>query len=573
MNRVLFYLFFQILVVISQAQSACSPIVGIAAPPPFAIRSMAEWEELDAILISWRVNSQYPGADRVLADIIKSAQPECKVIIACETPDLIFDANTILQNYGVVTSSNIVYIVGKNNSIWTRDYAPNTVYRTDNHERIFVDWIYNNPIRVKDDTLSTTLATFLETPLYSMTDTFGLVNVGGNFMTDGLDRAFSTKLVLEDNALNDNFCIDLTESQIDDFHQKFMGINKYIKLNRMPFDTLDHLDMHWKMLDETTFLVSKYPDNGSNGPYLETNVSNFVNTYKTPFNTKYRMVRVPMSPDLEGDFPQSEADTFRTYSNAVFINKTILVPTYNAPTDSLALAIWRNEKPGYKVVGINSGPLIRRNGALHCVVKEIGAANPLTIQHGSKECAILTTEGIYFEVNTQHKSGIASVLLYWKKENDPDWQSIELSQIVGTNIWNTHIPNQTLDTKIQYYFQATANDGKVQKRPMPAPDAYFNTKICDNTINIAEISTFKAKIIPNTTNDYSILSFENNQNKAASLTVFNALGERVRSVFMDNFNTNLQEIRIEKGELRDGVYWVVLNNGNKSEALIWVLIN
>jgi agmatine deiminase len=550
----------------------CPTKIGIPSPPNFAVRSMAEWEELEAIVVTYRVSSQYAGADQVLGEIIKNAQTECKVIIACDNANIQAQATDFLTNYGIDLTQNIVFLIAPNNSIWVRDYAPNTVYQVGTNQRILVDWLYNNPIRTRDDTLAITLATYLNSPLYSMTgDTFGLVNVGGNFMCDGMGSAFSTRLVIDDNVLNDDLCTDLTEAEIDDFHQSYMGIQRYVKINRMPFDTLDHLDMHWKMLDETTFLVNKYPENVSNHSVLEANIQSFVNTYKTPFNTKYRIVSVPIPPDLEGDYPQAEADSFRTYSNAIFINKTILVPIYGSPFDSLALAIWQSEKPGFKVVGINCGALIRRNGALHCVVKEIGVADPLLIQHNETQCAQLTTQGIFFEIKANHSSGLATVFMFWKNENDSNWQSVEMSSINNLNDWKATIPNQPQRTKLQYYFQATANSGKTQMRPMPAPLAYFRTEICDSTVNITEIPVLEAKLFPNPSKHSTTMIVYNKENWQGRIEIYDILGRKVATIFKGELKEGEHSFIIDRDKMANGLYLLLMKTNGKiaSKNLIW----
>ena len=50
---------------------------------------------------------------------------------------------------------------------------------------------------------------------------------------------------------------------------------------------------------------------------------------------------------------QTMEGIYRTYTNAVFVNKTILVPTYRPSVDNPALDQWRDLMPGYNIVGID----------------------------------------------------------------------------------------------------------------------------------------------------------------------------------------------------------------------------
>ena len=50
----------------------------ITSPPVGDLRTMAEWEELQAICITWT------GYKSILAQIIQEVQTECEVIILCD---------------------------------------------------------------------------------------------------------------------------------------------------------------------------------------------------------------------------------------------------------------------------------------------------------------------------------------------------------------------------------------------------------------------------------------------------------------------------------------------------------
>ena len=53
---------------------------GISTPPPFAARTMAEWEEVESLVITW---TSYTG---ILKQIVRAAKEECEVIIVCSDP-------------------------------------------------------------------------------------------------------------------------------------------------------------------------------------------------------------------------------------------------------------------------------------------------------------------------------------------------------------------------------------------------------------------------------------------------------------------------------------------------------
>lgn len=71
-----------------------------------------------------------------------------------------------------------------------------------------------------------------------------------------------------------------------------------------------------------------------------------------------------------------EDDTLKalpaSYVNFLFLNqKTLLFPTYNKPTDFIALETLRKALIDYTIIPINCEALIRQHGSLHCISMQI----------------------------------------------------------------------------------------------------------------------------------------------------------------------------------------------------------
>ena len=170
-----------------------TPMPGAVTSPLVdgAPRSIGEWEELQAIAITW---TSYRD---ILAEIVRHAVKEVEVFIVTRSET---NTRNDLENRGVDPDSNIVYLVSDFNSVWMRDYGPNPAYLDDVDSLVLVDWIYNRP-RPKDDVVPALIAQYLDVPLLSTTEPpYDLVNTGGNYMTDGLGRGFSSNLVLDENG-------------------------------------------------------------------------------------------------------------------------------------------------------------------------------------------------------------------------------------------------------------------------------------------------------------------------------------------------------------------------------------
>ena len=60
------------------------------------------------------------------------------------------------------------------------------------------------------------------------------------------------------------------------------------------------------------------------------------------------------------------------YNCGLVVNKKMIVPVYGAPEDELALKIYRENLPGYKVVGVDFSAYLA--GGINCQTLEIPPA-------------------------------------------------------------------------------------------------------------------------------------------------------------------------------------------------------
>ena len=88
------------------------------------------------------------------------------------------------------------------------------------------------------------------------------------------------------------------------------------------------------------------------------------------------------APEQGGGYP-TKTD-YLTYSNAVFVNNTVILPTYQQ-YDTTAIRIWEEALPGYNIVGIDcdggNSNIIALSGAIHCITHSVGVEDPLMISH------------------------------------------------------------------------------------------------------------------------------------------------------------------------------------------------
>ncbi|MCS6990513.1 MAG: agmatine deiminase family protein [Chitinophagales bacterium] len=490
-----------------------------SGPPPWMPRAMAEWEELEGVLITWA------GFPTILTQIVEHAQKEAIVYIV--TLDSQSVKNT-LANAGLPLT-NIKFVLAPYNSIWCRDYGPWTIYRNDVEERAFADWIYNRP-RPDDDVIPQALAAQLGIACYeAVQPPDDLVHTGGNFMVDGHGTGFSSELILNENGPFNGWNVTVkNKAAIDTIMKKYLGLNRYILMETLPYDAIHHIDMHMKLLDEETLLVGEFPPGVSDGPQLEANLKYVLDNFLTCYGRPYRVVRVPMVPSTTGSFPPDAY--YRTYTNAVFVNKTLLVPTYREEYDTTALRIIREALPGYKVVGIDcdntNAPIIAGNGAIHCITKEIGHSDPVWISHAPVLSAS-AGESIPIVARLRTPSGIEHASISWTTDTAKPYISLPLIPM-GNDSFYAYLPPFTEGTAVYYYISAMSYSGRLVHKPLTAPQGYWKFVVGPGTVSAAAAEGLTLfAVYPNPAREVVRVGLQSTRTVDGRLLLFDALGRLV----------------------------------------------
>ncbi|MBF46053.1 MAG: hypothetical protein CMD38_07295 [Flavobacteriales bacterium] len=537
-------------------------------PPSEEVRTMAEWEEIQALTITWSTGYNIQE-ESILSQIVANAVQECQVIIICQEES---EVQSYLLNQGISTD-NVNFIKTDFNNIWIRDYGQNTVYKNEVGEPILVDWIYNRN-RPYDDLVPEKVAEYFNMNMHNTTQApWDLMATGGNFMSDGMGTAFSSELIVEENSggyawegFNGNvYYPNHTLEEINNTLEEFMGIDNYIIMDNLPYDGIHHIDMHMKLLNEETLLIAEYPEGVADGPQIEANIQYILENYNSAFGTPFKIIRIPSPPSPTGNYPDNNG-YYRTYTNSVFVNKTVLVPFYRTEYDTIAQRIYEDALPGYNIIGIdvdNQGQnLISYSGAIHCITHSVGVNEPLLIQHQELEDSY-PIEQYNVSASIQHQSGIASANLFWTTNLEEDYQSLSMTNTDGNN-WSALIQeNLSAPNTIYYYIEATANSGKTLSRPLTAPEGYFkfnileqnNTSLNQNSLNGIEIN-----IYPNPASNNICIPVNSLESCKGQIILTDILGKVITTVYDGNLKSGLNQFFINVKKYEQGIYFLVLNS-------------
>lgn len=518
-------------------------------PPSTPVRTMAEWEELDGIIIAW--TSYLP----LLRQIVSSAQLEGLVWIICS------DSNSVkayLQGGGVPLT-NLSFIIAPFNTVWCRDYGPWCVYTLQGDTLGLVDFKYNRP-RPLDDAIPSILAARWSMPLYqTLSGSDSLSHTGGNFMVDGFGTGFASKLIEMENPWH-------SAAHIDSILFRYCGIQigRMIRMTVLPYDIIHHIDMHMKLLDEETLLIGEYPVGTADGPQIEANIQFIQNNYPDCYGRPYRIVRIPMPPNSFGQYPPT-SDYF-TYTNSLIVNKTCLVPIYGFPQDTTAIRIYKENMPGYTVTGYDCNQIIPAAGAIHCITKEMGTSNPVLIYHARLQNTFDTVNNYAVNANIKNKYGIDSAFVYWRTDTLQAYNRIIMTNSGGQN-WTSAIPHQSSGKSIYYYIKTRTSNGKYFSKPITAPSGYWKFSVLgligiSNNQNSVPGDFILYQNYPNPFNPATLIKYsipeKKNNAVLVTLIVYDIQGKEVKRVVNESQKPGDYNVIFSGNALSSGIYFYSL---------------
>jgi hypothetical protein len=272
-------------------------------------------------------------------------------------------------------------------------------------------------------------------------------------------------------------------------------------------------------------------------------------------------VRIPQPPDNGGQYPDNNGDYY-TYTNAVFVNKTLLFPTFGNSYDTTALRIWKENLPGYRVVGIPCADIIQLSGAIHCITHSIGVKDPLLIVHQKLEDTYNYQTPYAVNAHIQHKSGIQSGMVYWTTDTTANWQtaSMTLTDVVN-NIWTANIPPQPPTTVIYYYIEGQANSGKMQVRPITAPTGYWHFKILGDPpppLSVNEVDVKPLMPYPNPANAITCIPVSAKGETNGHIYLTNVVGQKILDIHNGNIPAGTTNYFINASTLAQGMYLITV---------------
>ena len=503
-------------------------------PPTAPVTNVAEFQPSQGVLIAYPTSYSGSGFG-IPYTLIAQMSELVPVTIAISSSYQQNQVRNELQQNGVDVS-NVNFVVGAVDSYWARDFGP--WFIIDGNDQFGVtDFTYNRSSRPNDDNHMSIMAQSLNINHFD----FPLIHTGGNYMTDGYGMSASTDLVFEENS-------DLTEAEIRQLMNDYLGIETYHVTIDPQGDYIAHIDCWGKFLDVDKVLIAQLPQNANRYQEYEEVAAYFANATSS-WGNKYQVYRV-----FE---PGSVVSNARTpYTNSLILNDHVFVPVTGTSYDDDAIEVYRAAMPGYTIVPImeRSDRQWKNTDALHCRTHEIADLGMLLIRH-YPTLGVQPFDSVFtFRADLTAYSGqdiiSDSVLIHYRIVEDGDTTEWQISPMasVGGKTWEGFIAGITDSCEVQYYLSAADLSGRHENHPYigaPDPHTFIVSTTADNpedpddpenpddTTGIVAFNEAAYVVSPNPAHG----TFTVHAPNAKELRVFNTMGQMVLNQKVEGVET------------------------------------
>jgi agmatine deiminase len=337
----------------------------------------AEWEPHRATWISWPHHEpDWPGKlgpiPWVYAEIARVLAAHERVEILCHSEDVRASARAAIDAHGVRADRVRLHVV-PTDRVWLRDSGPIGVIDAGGEVQL-ISWGFNGWAKYdnwhRDVEIGTAIAGISRLPRIEPTrlDTGGRVVLEGG----GIDvNGRGTLLVTEEWLLSD---VQVRNPGLDrvGYEQIFgdwLGVTRTIWLGEgcVGDDTHGHVDDIARFVTEDTIVlaVERDPADENHRRSMD-NLRRLEAAARAPGAAPFRVVPLPFPRPVVMNGERLPA----SYANFYIANEAVLVPTFNDPSDRVALNTLAELMPSRRVTGIHSVDLVWGLGTLHCLTQQ-----------------------------------------------------------------------------------------------------------------------------------------------------------------------------------------------------------
>jgi agmatine deiminase len=329
----------------------------------------AEWEPHAATWLGWPHNtSDWPGKFApipwVYGEIVRRLVPGERVRILVNSKVHQAAARRVLSKAGVALDQ-IDFLKFPTNRGWTRDFGPIFVKR--GPQKAVARFHFNAWAKYKDwqkdDRIPDLAAKHLKVPAIE----HSMILEGGSIDVNGRGTLLTTEeCLLDPNVQTRN--PGLSRPEIEAVLRDALGATNVLWLGNgiAGDDTHGHVDDLCRFVSPTTIVLCRESDpKDENYRALEENRER-LQGMRLEDGSRPEVVALPMPAPLFFEGRRLPA----SYANFYIANSGVLVPTFNDPSDRVALGVLAELIPDRPVIGIHAVDLVWGLGTLHCLTQQ-----------------------------------------------------------------------------------------------------------------------------------------------------------------------------------------------------------
>jgi hypothetical protein len=161
----------------------------------------------------------------------------------------------------------------------------------------------------------------------------------------------------------------------------------------------------------------------------------------------------------------------------------------------------------------------------------------------------------------QHSSGITSAQLYYTTDTLAGFSVIDLQPGFVNNTFLGEIPAQPAGTQIYYYLRGISESGKIQVRPITAPDGWFSFRVID-TSNVTQLhfqkmlDIFSVKAFPNPAAEMVCIPVTMDAGQHIQLELLDVNGRLIQTIHSGAVTAGENRFYLDASTLESGAYFI-----------------
>jgi agmatine deiminase len=348
-------------------------------PPPFDLgyRMPAEWEPHAATWLAWpHEPSDWPGKFEavpwVIADIARHLQEAERIRLIVRSRRERAQAAAALYRSGV-RLTRVDFVTAATNRSWTRDFLPLGVVRRrrGRRELAAVKWRFDGwaryPDHAADEAAGRRIARRLGVPTF-FPEVAGrrLVLEGGAIDVDGQGTLLATEQCLLTGRQARNRA--LGRPGMETALRDYLGAERVIWLGNgiAGDDTGGHVDDFARFVAPGVVALAEEKNRTDPNYRPLHEARERLSGARDARGRRLDIVRLPMPRPVIFDGERLPA----SYANFYIGTGAVLVPTFNDPSDRVALGILAELFPKRTVLGIHSTDFVLGLGTIHCSTQQ-----------------------------------------------------------------------------------------------------------------------------------------------------------------------------------------------------------